>query len=215
MPTAMEAIVVARCRSSGRREPGAPAGRSPAAAGHRQLHRRLGDIPQFDRCTSHADTTSPVSFRPIKVRNRPIPTAKLALSDMRNRFGQPAAYLEKCQQDKEAAGNKNRSQSHLPAVPHDLDHHEGDKGIFTHVGGNGKRPFCPESHDDRAEDRCEDGGRYLWSPGNPGIFQNGRIDDDDIRHGQESGDAGRRFPAGRRCGILQIRRNAACRPRPL
>ena len=91
--------------------------------------------------------------------------------------------------------NEYRCQRHLPRHTHTFDHGESKISIQAHARCQRNRIVGKRAHNETA-----DGGRNAScykhrAEIHAGERQNAGVDDDDIAHGQESGDTGKNFGA--------------------
>ena len=66
----------------------------------------------------------------------------------------------------------------------------GEERVQAHAGGLGIRNIGEQAHDQGADDRRDDGGEEHAAPRHAGLAQDLGVDDDDVRHGEERGQAG-------------------------
>ena len=78
---------------------------------------------------------------------------------------------------------------------------KSDEGVFAHVGGDGDGAVGVEAHEEAAEDGGEDGGDGAGADGDTGVGEDGGVDDDDVGHGDESGQAAEHLDAERRAAL--------------
>ena len=76
----------------------------------------------------------------------------------RNRVDHPLAQAEDREQDEDDSRQQHRAQRALPCVSEDVNDRESDEGVLAHVGRNRERTLRIKAHQQRAEDRRQDGG---------------------------------------------------------
>jgi hypothetical protein len=99
------------------------------------------------------------------------------------------------EQKKENSGEEDRAESGLPGDAHALDDGVGEVGVEAHAGGESERVVGQRSHQDGAEGRAEAGGGGDGGQRHPGGGEDGWVDEDDVRHGDEGGEAGENLDA--------------------
>ena len=112
------------------------------------------------------------------------------LERLGDRVGQPGTDPQDGEQGEEHSAQENGAEGGLPAEPHDLHHRVGDERILSHVGRDGEGAFRIDPHRQGPEERAEDRGDHRRPEGDPGSFEDLRVDDDDVRHRDERGHAG-------------------------
>ena len=115
------------------------------------------------------------------------------LADVRNR-----------QQQEHDAGEEHRTEGHGPVQAEDAADVVGEEGVQPHAGGHGHREIGPEAHggaaDDRGPDGCGNGG-FL---GDTRVREDARIDENDVSHSDEGGQAGEDFRFDGRSFFAQL-----------
>ena len=69
-------------------------------------------------------------------------------------------------------------------------HGVGEERVEAHAGGLRVRNVGEQAHHERADDGRDDGGEEHAAPRHTGRRQDLRVDDDDVGHGEERGQAG-------------------------
>ncbi len=88
------------------------------------------------------------------------------------------------------AGEEDGSEGGLPGDAHAFDDGVGEVGVEAHAGGEGERVVGERSHEDAAEGRAEAGGGGDGGEGHAGFTEDGWVDEDDVGHRDEGGEAG-------------------------
>ena len=94
------------------------------------------------------------------------------------------------QQQEGDARDEDAAQRHLPGHAHRPDDGEGEIGVEPHPRRERERHVGARPHQDAGEAGGEAGRRRDRRDGHAGLAQDRRIDQHDIGHGQEGGDAG-------------------------
>ena len=87
------------------------------------------------------------------------------------------------------ARDEDAAQRHRPRHAHPLDDGEAEIGVEPHARRQRERHVGGDAHQDAGEARGEAGGRRDRRDRHAGLAQDRRIDQHDIGHGQEGGDA--------------------------
>ena len=118
-----------------------------------------GVLRMSPSCTGTACAlfTMPASKRPMNVRNRPMPAAKLCFIDGEIDVGEPRAHAEERDDQEDHAADEHRAEALLPG---DAERREAerDERVLAHVRRDRERAVRVEAHQQRAEDRGEDRG---------------------------------------------------------
>ncbi|MNS65242.1 hypothetical protein D3C72_983970 [compost metagenome] len=114
---------------------------------------------------------------------------------MRNALDDHLPDAEQRDQQEQAAGDEHRTERRFPRQTHALDHRIGEVGVEAHARRHCDRIIRKEPHDQRADGCGHAGGDEHRVLRHAGIAKNARIDEDDVRHGQERGHAGQHFGA--------------------
>ena len=104
------------------------------------------------------------------------------------------------------AGKKHRAEGRLPRHVHLDADGVSEIGVQAHAGGERDGVAGDDAHQYGAEGRGEAGGGGDGGQGNSGVGQDGRIDQHDVGHGQEGGDAGQNLgaPVGSEAGKFKV-----------
>ena len=81
----------------------------------------------------------------------------------------------------------------MPGNAHAFDDGVGEVGVEAHAGSEGERVVGGGSHEDATEGRAETGGGGDGSEWHAGFGEDGRVDEDDVGHRDEGGEAGEDF----------------------
>ncbi len=101
----------------------------------------------------------------------------------------PFADAEDRQQEEQHRGEEHRAQRHLPGVAHVQDHGVGEEGVQAHARRQGDRVVGDDAHGHRADGRGQAGGDEERALVHAGLAEDARVDEQDVGHGQEGGDA--------------------------
>ena len=107
--------------------------------------------------------------------------------------------------NEEQALQEDRSQGHLPGVALLDDHGVGEVGVQPHARGQGEGIVGEQGHEQGSGAGGQSGGGKDRAPVHAGGAQNGRVDRQDIRHGDKGGQAGEELPADRGAVLLQMK----------
>ena len=107
------------------------------------------------------------------------------------------------------AGKKHGAQRRLPWDVHLDADRVGEVGVQAHARGESDGIAGHNAHQDRAERSRQAGGRGGRRQGHARIRQNGRIDQHDVRHGEEGRDSRQDLgaPVGVEGAKLEVRLN--------
>ena len=152
-----------------------------------------GDLPQADRRAGDAEGDDAGLVQADEGEEEADADGEAVLEGTGDGVGQPAAHLEDGEDGEEDAGEEDGAEGRLPGIAEHLDDGEGDEGVLPHVGGDGKGALGVDAHDQGAEGGGDDGGGHRRPARDTGRLQDRRVDDDDVGHGQEGGDAGHGF----------------------
>ena len=97
--------------------------------------------------------------------------------------------------EKDDAGEEDGAQRGLPGDMHLEADGVSEIGVEAHAGRECDGIARDDAHQNGTECRREAGGRRDRSERHPGGGENGGIDQDDVRHGQEGGDSGQNLSA--------------------
>ena len=143
----------------------------------RVAHHQAG-IAKADECDKQADAAG---HRGVKFVG----------NGMQNHL--PDAGRSERQEDH--ARKEDRSQSRLPGDVHFEANCVGEVGVQAHPRSQSDGVPGHYAHEDGAEGRRQAGGGGDGGQRHPGGRQNRRIDQDNVGHGQKSGDAGQNLGA--------------------
>ena len=107
-------------------------------------------------------------------------------------------------EQEEASRQEHGAQRCLPAVAHGAHHGVGEVGIEAHARGNRDGIVGIERHDGRAQRRHHAGSHEHRALGHAGAAQDGRVDEQDVGHRQEGGDAGQDLGLDRGAVFVQL-----------
>ena len=111
---------------------------------------------------------------------------------------EPLANAAEGKQKKDDAGEEDRAERGLPGDAHALDDGVGEVGVEAHAGSERERVVGQRAHQDGAEGGAEAGGGGDGGQRHAGLREDGGVDEDDVRHGDEGGEAGEDLGAPRR-----------------
>ena len=106
--------------------------------------------------------------------------------------------------DVDDAAQEHHAQRLLPGEPEAEAHGVGEERVQTHAGGLRIRHIGEQAHDQGARDGRDDGGEEHAAPRHAGLAQDLGVDDDDVRHREERGQAGQDLGRDRRAVLLQM-----------
>ena len=95
--------------------------------------------------------------------------------------------VRECEED--GAGEEDGAEGRLPGDVHGFDDGVGEVGVEAHAGSEGEWIVGERAHEDAAEGRAEAGGGRDGGEGHTGLGEDRRVDEDDVSHGDESGEA--------------------------
>ncbi|MCY1285178.1 hypothetical protein D9M70_341040 [compost metagenome] len=111
----------------------------------------------------------------------------------RDAVEQPLTDAREGEDHEQHAGEEHRAERDLPAVAHGVDHGVGEEGVQAHARGEAHRPVGVEAHEKAAEGcgkaGCNEGRAMI----DPGICHDVRVDENDVGHGDEGGQACSQF----------------------
>jgi len=111
---------------------------------------------------------------------------------------QPGAQRRQRQEKEQHAGHEHAAERELP-VAAQLGHDgEGEIGVEAHARGERDRIIGVKPHDERSRGGGEAGGDEHGAVVHPGFFQDRRVDEHDVGHGQEGGETGAKLGADAR-----------------
>jgi hypothetical protein len=110
------------------------------------------------------------------------------------------------EREKDDAGEKDRAEGGLPGDVHLEADGVGEVGVEAHAGRERDGIAGDDAHEDGAEGGREAGGGGDGGQGHAGSREDGRVDQDDVGHGQERGDAGQDLgaPVGAQAGEFKV-----------
>ena len=97
------------------------------------------------------------------------------------------------QQQERHAGEKHRAQRRLPRHAHALHHRVGEVGVQPHAGRERDGVAREAAHQETADRGRKAGGGGHRGQRHAGLVQDRRVDEDDVRHRHERGEAGQDF----------------------
>src|SRR5471030_17676 len=105
------------------------------------------------------------------------------------------AQLQHADQDEQTAGDEYGAQRGLPRYVHAQHDGVGEVSVKAHAGRHRDRVVGVDAHDHRAQRGGQAGGDEDRVARHAGVAEYGGIDEDDVGHRQEGGDAGHYFGA--------------------
>ena len=108
---------------------------------------------------------------------------------------QSFAHFKQAENNKNNARHKHRAQRHLPGHAHAFDHRISKISIQAHARRQGNRIIGQHAHHKAADGRSDASGHKHRPDIHAGFRQNQWVDNDDVAHGQKSGQAGEQFRA--------------------
>ncbi len=111
-------------------------------------------------------------------------------------------HAEQGDGDEQAAGDKHRTQRNLPRVVQVADHEVGEIGIQAHARRQCDGVIGVQGHDQGADGSGDAGGDEDRVARHAGVAQDGWVDEYDIGHRQERGQAG--HDLGLDVGFMQL-----------
>jgi hypothetical protein len=94
------------------------------------------------------------------------------------------------EREEDHAGDEDGAEGGGPGDAHAFNDGVGEVGVEAHAGREGERVVGGRSHEDAAEGGAEAGGRGDGGEGHAGFGEDGRVDEDDVGHRDEGGEAG-------------------------
>jgi hypothetical protein len=101
------------------------------------------------------------------------------------------------EQKEDDAGEEDRAEGGLPRDAHAFDDGVGEVGVEAHARGEGEWVVGERAHEDGADGGAEAGGGGDGGEGHAGLGEDGWVDEDDVRHRDEGGEAGEDLGAPR------------------
>ena len=114
----------------------------------------------------------------------------------------PFTDLEDRQPEEDQAGEEHRTQRGLPGVTHGQHHGVGEEGVQAHARCQRDRVVGDQTHDRRADGCRQAGGDEHRAVVHAGLGEDARVDEEDVGHRQEGGDAGQDLGAQR--GVVRL-----------
>ena len=113
------------------------------------------------------------------------------------------AQTQQGDEDEQHAGDEHDGQRLIIAIAVAQHDRIGKEGVQAHAGGLREGHLCVHGHQQRADERAQ-AGRHEYAAGNRAghgriagndieLVQDVRVDEDDVRHGKERGQAGHNF----------------------
>ncbi len=156
--------------------------------------------------------TMPAFCKPIRARNSPMPAAMpsfrfigIALIS-HSRSG--VSEIKKEQH----AGQEHAAERELPAAAELRHHGEGEIGVEAHARRERDRVVGVEAHDRAARRGGKTGGDEHGAMIHAGLFQDRRVHEHDVGHGEEGGDAGAKLGGDARPRGARGRRSGQRKP---
>jgi hypothetical protein len=112
---------------------------------------------------------------------------------LRNAHDDQFAQANDAHQDEQCTGDEDCAQRGLPWHAHAQHHDIGEVGVQTHAGRHRDRVVGVEAHDAGAQRSGQTGGHEHGVLRHARIAQDGRVDEDDVRHREEGGKACQQF----------------------
>ena len=106
--------------------------------------------------------------------------------------------------DVDQAAQEHHAQRLLPGEAEAEAHGVGEEGVQAHAGGLRVRNVGEQAHHERADDGRDDGCQEHAAPRHAGLRQDLRVDDDDVRHGEERRQTGHDFRGYGGAVLLQM-----------
>ena len=107
-------------------------------------------------------------------------------------------------EDVDQAAQEHHAHGLLPAEAEAEAHGVGEERVEAHAGGLGVRHVGEQAHDQGADDGRDDGGQEHAAPRHTRLRQDLRVDDDDVSHREERGQAGQNLSRDGRAVFLQM-----------
>jgi hypothetical protein len=99
------------------------------------------------------------------------------------------ADLRECEEKEKDAGEEDDAESGLPGNAASDDDGVGEVGVEGHAGGESDRIVGPDAHDEGSGGGGDACGEENAIDGHAGFREDAGIDDDDVGHGHEGGEA--------------------------
>ena len=112
------------------------------------------------------------------------------LQHFRNGLDDHLTNLGDGDDDVDQTAQEHHAQGFLPLEAEAEAHGVGEERVEAHAGGLRVRNVGEQAHHERADDGRDDGGEEHAAPRHTGRRQDLRVDDDDVGHGEERGQAG-------------------------
>ena len=128
-------------------------------------------------------------------RNSPTPAETASFRFCGIEFDDVLADAEDRDQKEQHAGAEHRGERLLPGVFVGQHHGEGEEGVDAHAGRERDRVIGVERHHHGAHRGGDAGGDEHRALVHAGLAQDRRVDEHDVDHGQERGQAGDEFGA--------------------
>jgi hypothetical protein len=112
-----------------------------------------------------------------------------------DRGDEALADARKSQCEKDDTGEEDGSEGGLPGNTHAFNNSVGEVGVEAHARGEGERVVGKSSHENAAEGGAEAGGSGDCGEGHAGFGEDGWVDEDDVSHRDEGGEAGENLSA--------------------
>ena len=122
----------------------------------------------------------------------------------RDRLDDHLADLGDGDDDVDEAAQEHHAQRLLPRELQTEAHRVGEERVEAHAGRLRVRHIGEQAHDERADDGRDDRCQEHAAPRHAGLVQDLRIDDDDVAHREERGEAGHDLRGHGRAVLLQM-----------
>ncbi len=113
----------------------------------------------------------------------------------RDAVEQPLAHFRQGQEHEQHARDEHCAQRRFPVVAHGADHGVGEECVQAHARCQAHRPVGVQAHEQAAECGGDAGGDERRAVVDAGVGHDVRVDEDDVRHGDEGGHPGDQFGA--------------------
>ncbi len=148
--------------------------------------------------------TTPISCRPIRPRNRPMPAPMPSFNDIGMAFTSHSRMLQYADDEEQHARHEHRAQRDLPGHAHALHHGEGEVGVEPHARCERQRQIREQAHRRGADRRGDAGGDERGAMVDPRGRQDLRVDHDDVGHRQVRGESGQHLGADRSALLAEV-----------
>lgn len=108
---------------------------------------------------------------------------------------QALADARKGERKEDDSGDEDGAERGLPGDAHTFDDRVGEVGVEAHAWGKREWVVCECAHEDASEGCAEAGGGGDGGQRHSGLRQDGWINEDDVSHRDEGGDAGENLSA--------------------